>query len=135
MVEETPSWLHRLTPLGLFRIGAGLALVLSLLLPASGLYGVDICLFHRLTGRPCPGCGMTRAFCAIGHGHFSQAWGLHPFAVPFYCVALLLVAGPILPRALGRPSAQRCLGYLGTGLLLGMAGFGLWRMVGGYPWP
>jgi len=135
MVEETPSWLHRLTPLGLLRMAAGLALVLSLLLPPRGLYGVDICLFHHLTGRPCPGCGMTRAFCAIGHGHFSQAWALHPFAILFYGIALLLLIEPLLPRALGQPRAQRILASLGTGALLAMAGFGLWRMAGGYPWP
>lgn len=32
-----------------------------------------ICLFHQLTGLNCPGCGATRSFCALLHGHFQQA--------------------------------------------------------------
>jgi hypothetical protein len=32
-----------------------------------------LCPFRLLTGLPCPGCGMTRAFCAIGHGELWRA--------------------------------------------------------------
>jgi hypothetical protein len=36
-----------------------------------------LCPFRALTGLPCPGCGMTRAFCAIAHGHLFKAIGFN----------------------------------------------------------
>jgi len=40
----------------------------------TGLSGRSLCVFKNLTGRPCPGCGMTRAFVSIAHGDISTAW-------------------------------------------------------------
>lgn len=37
-----------------------------------------LCLFRKLTGLPCPGCGMTRSFCALAKGHWQQALQFHP---------------------------------------------------------
>ncbi|HEY7348611.1 MAG TPA: DUF2752 domain-containing protein [Ktedonobacterales bacterium] len=34
----------------------------------------SLCLFKNLTGRPCPGCGMTRAISSAAHGDFKQAF-------------------------------------------------------------
>ena len=36
-----------------------------------------ICPFYWLTGRPCPLCGITRAFCALSKGHWAQAIHFH----------------------------------------------------------
>ncbi len=33
-----------------------------------------VCLFHRVTGRRCPGCGMTRALSRLAHGDLRGAW-------------------------------------------------------------
>ena len=33
----------------------------------------NLCLFRAVTGLPCPGCGMTRAFCALSHGELLRA--------------------------------------------------------------
>lgn len=34
---------------------------------------IILCPFRALTGLLCPGCGMTRAFCALGHGELGRA--------------------------------------------------------------
>jgi len=38
------------------------------------------CLFYRLSGMPCPGCGMTRALAALFHGEWREVLRLHPWA-------------------------------------------------------
>ena len=34
----------------------------------------SVCLVRRVTGRPCPGCGMTRALSHLAHGDLRRAW-------------------------------------------------------------
>jgi hypothetical protein len=46
----------------------------------------DVCLFNRLTGLPCPTCGMTRAVCRAVHGDFARSVASHP-------AGLVLAAG------------------------------------------
>ena len=48
----------------------------------------NICVFKILTGHPCPGCGMTRAFNELFSFHFIEAYRLNPRIV---IVAPLLV--------------------------------------------
>lgn len=54
-----------------------------LLLGWSGLSvgpAYSFCAFRRVTGIPCPGCGMTRAMAALARGELVAALHLHPFA-------------------------------------------------------
>ena len=39
------------------------------------------CLFHRLTGFYCPGCGGTRAFIALMSGQFLKSLYYHPLVL------------------------------------------------------
>jgi Protein of unknown function (DUF2752) len=64
----------------------------SALWSPSQLPGVVICPFRAVTGLPCPGCGMTRAFCSIGHGELYQAFGYNALAPFVFAAALLLWA-------------------------------------------
>jgi len=53
---------------------------------------VGLCLFHRITGLECPGCGMTRAFHAITHGQMLEAIGYNLLSVPlFSAMAIVLL--------------------------------------------
>ena len=58
------------------RIGLLLLLPLALLaIPTAWLErSPSICVIRRVTGRPCPGCGMTRAVSSVMHGHFRQGY-------------------------------------------------------------
>jgi hypothetical protein len=73
---------------------AGMVVVAFVLLlaPFWKWKGPGLCVFHDLTGLKCPGCGMTRAFYAISHGHFVQAIRLNLLSLPLYItlVGLLL---------------------------------------------
>ena len=50
------------------------------------------CMFHRLTGWHCPGCGMTRALCALWHGRVAAAFGYNP---------LLMSVAPVVAAGVG----------------------------------
>jgi hypothetical protein len=83
-------------PIKLLQFGAGAALATSLLLPASRLPRLPLCPFQSLTGLPCPGCGLTHAFCDISHGHLGAAWQANPFGFLFYALALAALLWPWL---------------------------------------
>jgi hypothetical protein len=52
--------------------------------------GIILCPFRALTGHPCPGCGMTRAFSAIAHGDLWQAVLYNPFSPLLFLTAILV---------------------------------------------
>lgn len=61
-------------------LGAALAwVILAHWVPPDGVE-FSICAFRRLTGIPCPGCGMTRAFAHLAKGHLAEGLHLHPLA-------------------------------------------------------
>ncbi len=74
---------------------------------------VILCPFRRLTGWPCPGCGMTRALNALAHGQWEAALSLHPLS-PIAAVGWLLLGLSALSKAIA-PSrvSLRCWSALG----------------------
>jgi len=75
---------------------AGAVLLLSAFLRAGDIPNFVPCPFKLLTGWPCPGCGLTHAFCDISHARFRMAWSDNPFGFVFYVLALILLAWPWL---------------------------------------
>ena len=46
------------------------------------------CLFHRLTGFPCPACGAYRCAERLAAGQFREAWLTQPLAATFVLLAI-----------------------------------------------
>ncbi|BDI32962.1 hypothetical protein CCAX7_50130 [Capsulimonas corticalis] len=85
-------------------LAACAVLALSVLLPLPDTTGrilhiPSICPFYQLTGLPCPGCGLTRAFVLLSHGDWRQSLAFHPMGWAAYA-AFILVAIDGAPAAL-----------------------------------
>lgn len=112
---------------------AGLALGLSRVFPVEVAPAFWVCPFKRFLHLPCPGCGLTRAFCAISHGDLAAAWALNPFGYVFYGGAVVALFWPFVAR--WRPQWEQALlrarlVTLGALLLVGaMWVFGLVRLL------
>jgi hypothetical protein len=83
------------------------SIVLGAIVAVSSLWSASraptICLFQLLTTLPCPSCGMTRAFIALGHGHLRDAIAFN-VASPFvYAAAWLGLTFAIVQAATNRP--------------------------------
>jgi hypothetical protein len=61
--------------------------------------GAPTCLFHAVTGLPCPFCGLTHGVAELGAGHLATAVALNPLAP--LAIALALAVPIALLR--GRP--------------------------------
>lgn len=87
MITLTDKFLYRL---GILILIAGI--FISILQNLGGLNFSQLlypCLFHRITGLFCPGCGGTRAFTALLQGHFISCFLYHPFV--FYCFVMYVL--------------------------------------------
>ena len=49
-----------------------------------------VCGFKNLTGLPCPGCGLTHSFCALGKGDVADAFGFNLLGPPLFLVLVLI---------------------------------------------
>jgi len=71
-------------------IGLSLMFLISFVWRPADEPTVILCPFRALTGLLCPGCGMTRAFCALGHGELLRAFHFNALS-PFLYLALIVV--------------------------------------------
>jgi hypothetical protein len=74
---------------GLFVLG------MSYTLPvfwSRGVSPIPPCIFHQVTGQPCPMCGATRSFVALAHGDIARSVYLYPLA-PVLFLAMLIGIG------------------------------------------
>lgn len=116
-------------------LGAVLVLAISAYFEPETLPKWQVCGFKQITGKPCPGCGMTRAFCAISHARLGDAYHLNPFSFIFYSGALILALWPLLswkfPKVNHWVENTNLLLYILPGILVAMLVFGAVRMVVG----
>lgn len=78
---------------------------LPLLIAAARFVPLDrlpsTCVFYRVTGYPCPTCGMTRSLAALAHLDFRQALSFNPIAVilaGFFALLWVTAVHEILTR-------------------------------------
>lgn len=62
----------------------------------------SLCPFRRLTGMPCPLCGLTRAICLLFRGRAREAISRYPVAI--VCGILGLTAGVVRLHMIGKES-------------------------------
>ena len=77
-------------------------LLASTLLPPFFVTKVVPCLFKSVTGIPCAGCGMTRAFLAIGRGNLYEAFRFNPNCFFAFGVILFLWVNMIVGFIAGK---------------------------------
>lgn len=75
-------------PLAVLALGVLLA---AALLPLDRI-PYTICIFLRLTGYPCPSCGLTRGFVAMAHGQWLAVLHACPLAALLYAATALVFA-------------------------------------------
>lgn len=49
------------------------------------------CTFRKITGMPCPGCGLTRSFISMCHGWIREAWHYNAGGFFFFVVVVFQV--------------------------------------------
>jgi Protein of unknown function (DUF2752) len=69
-------------------------------------HGPILCPLRGLVGLPCPGCGLTRAFCALSQGDLGSALAFNAFALP---LALLMLGASAV--ALAELTRARAFGF------------------------
>ena len=89
---------------------------------------VPVCMFHRLSGLPCPSCGTFRCFALLARGQWAAAFRMQPLAVAIVCAALgytlysLVVVAGRLPRArvsgVSRAERRLAAGVIAAAVLL-----------------
>jgi hypothetical protein len=97
------------------------AVILFLYNPAEHEF-YPVCMFHRLTGLNCPGCGSLRALHHLARGHWAMAFHFNPLLVLFLpfltCVLFRQLWQEVTGRVM-RPFFTRPLwGWLALGLII-----------------
>jgi hypothetical protein len=78
--------------------GVGAALGAVALSPRGIEDGPVVCPFRLLTGLPCPGCGLSRAWVYLAHGQWQDSVLANPFGVVLAALLVTLVVGVVGAR-------------------------------------
>lgn len=80
------------------------------------------CLFYGVTGLYCPGCGGTRSFDALIHGHLVRSFLQNPFVPYTFIVYIVFMINTVLVKHTKKLGFQgfpaTILIYVGIGILL-----------------
>ena len=93
---------------------------------------IPICLFRIATKKPCPLCGLTRAFAHATHGEFCLAWESNPLWVLAVALIATLATLMAIDALAGTDTSRRfmCrLDRLFIPVVVGSAIFGIWPVL------
>ena len=79
------------------------------------------CIVKTTTGIDCPGCGLTRSFVQLCHGHLSQSFAYHPLGPLLYVFFVFLLGNRLSKLIRGRqllPWVEAHYTYTGFALAL-----------------
>jgi hypothetical protein len=65
------------------------------------------CPFFRVTGVPCPGCGLSRATTLLLKGDLAGSFRMHAFAPILLFAISALILSVLLPRSVLQPAIAR----------------------------
>ena len=65
------------------------------------------CPFFRLTGIPCPGCGLSRASILLLRGEVAESFRFHAFGPIFLFAIFALFLSVVLPKSMVQPAIAR----------------------------
>jgi len=118
------------------RAVCGGLLLAGLILVVANACGVSLwhCAFLEVTGKPCPGCGLTRGMNALCRGEVARALQFHPFTPMFALGGLVMLVAWMLPqdprvRLTALVQAVESRTGITLWLLIALMGFGVWRML------
>ncbi len=91
-----------------------------------------ICVFRRVTGHWCPGCGLTRGVLAMLRGNVTTSFAYHPLAIVFLVQFVAYAAWRISGRQVSTDNRRTILIANTVALLLV---FGYRSTLGSFPDP
>ncbi len=98
VIDRAVTWRILVQPaLALVSRGAAAVILLGTFLLPVGRLGPDLCPVHRVTGLPCPGCGVTRGLVLASHGDFQEALGANPWVLVLWPLLALLAVSVLVP--------------------------------------
>jgi hypothetical protein len=103
---------------------ARVLLLAALVIPGRAVHGAPaVCPFRRVTGRPCPACGLTRSWQAAAHGRPIESLRWHPLGMLTMSLAAWLAVDRAAEERLDRVDrrwlAAVAAGWIGVWLLRG----------------
>lgn len=104
------------------------AIAVALVPPETGL-GFELCMMKRITGAPCPGCGVTRSGSNLVRGEFRRAFNFNPFGYLLHPLLFGLAGFSILPSAIRQAFAEKLLPWQRT---IRFASVGFWTVFLGF---
>lgn len=90
--RESPVRGPGLSSADVLAVGGVVAIGASFLLSPDHIEdGAVLCPFRRITGLPCPGCGLTRSWVYAAHGWWGDSFAAHPFGLVLMAAVIALV--------------------------------------------